>query len=217
MRHALATSVAVLTAIDLLVAYLLVAYLLVAYLPLVGRERGLSPAFVGLLLSVRGLATLASRLALPVLMSSLGRRMTLGGNLFAAGLATVALGVATRPAVFLALMVVIGFGLGVGQPITASWVAGQAPWGPGGGSAGAAARGQSRWATAAACDGGTGCRPRRHGPGVRRRWSGADGLGAVDPAHRPRSLTSTRGWNLSEPGGKYCSPGAPRGRPRGRP
>jgi MFS family permease len=119
MRHALATSVAVLTAVDLLVAYL----------PLVGRERGLSPAFVGLLLSVRGLATLASRLALPVLMSSLGRRMTLGGNLFAAGLAITALGVATRPAVFLALMVVIGFGLGVGQPITASWVAGQAPAG----------------------------------------------------------------------------------------
>jgi MFS family permease len=119
MRHALVTSVAVLTAVDLLVAYL----------PLVGRERGLSPAFVGLLLSVRGLATLASRLALPVLMSSLGRRMTLGGNLFAAGLAITALGVATRPAVFLALMVVIGFGLGVGQPITASWVAGQAPAG----------------------------------------------------------------------------------------
>jgi MFS family permease len=117
MRHALATSIAVLTAVDLLVAYL----------PLVGREQGLSPAFVGLLLSVRGLATLASRLALPVLMSSLGRRMTLGGNLFAAGLALAALSVATRPAVFLALVVVIGFGLGVGQPITASWVAGQAP------------------------------------------------------------------------------------------
>ncbi|HEX6578318.1 MAG TPA: MFS transporter [Jiangellaceae bacterium] len=117
MRHELATSIAVLTAVDLLVAYL----------PLVGREHGLSPAFVGLLLSVRGLATLASRLALPVLMASLGRRMTLGGNLFAAGLAFAALSVATRPAVFLALVVVIGFGLGVGQPITASWVAGQAP------------------------------------------------------------------------------------------
>lgn len=117
MRHALATSIAVLTAVDLLVAYL----------PLIGRERGLSPAFVGLLLSVRGLATLASRLALPALMSRLGRRMTLGGNLFAAGLALASLGVATRPAAFLALVVVIGFGLGVGQPITASWVAGQAP------------------------------------------------------------------------------------------
>ena len=69
MRHALATSVAVRTAIYLLVASLLVAYLPLPYLPLVGRERGLSTAFVGLLLSVRGLATLASRLALPVLMS----------------------------------------------------------------------------------------------------------------------------------------------------
>jgi MFS family permease len=117
MRHALATSIAVLTAVDLPVAYL----------PLVGRERGLSPAFVGLLLSVRSLATLASRLALPLLMSTLGRRMTLAGNLFAAGLALAALAVATRPAAFLAFVVVLGFGLGVGQPITASWVAGQAP------------------------------------------------------------------------------------------
>jgi predicted MFS family arabinose efflux permease len=105
----LLASMALLSAVDLLTAYL----------PLVAEERGIAPATVGVLLALRAAASLVSRIGLGALAARFGRRSlivasTLGS---AAALAVVAL---PLPGVlWMALALVVGgLLLGIGQPLT---------------------------------------------------------------------------------------------------
>ncbi|CAM5567010.1 MFS transporter [Streptomyces badius] len=110
-------SMAVLSATDVLTAYL----------PVVGEHRSIAPATVGLLLSLRAAATIACRLLMAPLLRLLGRRALLTTGCLLAGLlcAGVALPV---PVPFLALMLaVLGFCLGVGQPLSMTTVVRAAP------------------------------------------------------------------------------------------
>ena len=50
---------------------------LIAYLPLLGEARGIAPAFIGLLLSVRAASGLIARVALPAMLRWLGRARVL--------------------------------------------------------------------------------------------------------------------------------------------
>jgi MFS family permease len=96
---------------------------LAAYLPLYGESAGLSVALVGALLSIRAGATLVSRLFLVRLIAWLGRRRLLALSL---GVSTLGLGLipfTTSPPVLVVLMVLGGFALGMGQPMTIAWVA----------------------------------------------------------------------------------------------
>ncbi|MDO4917946.1 MFS transporter [Kocuria sp.] len=93
--------------------------ILTAFLPLVGEATGVAPSVVGLLLGARGLASIASRLLLPWLSERFSRRALLIASLLASGLALV------FPPLFLdrfwcsaAFLVVGGFFLGLGQPLT---------------------------------------------------------------------------------------------------
>lgn len=112
-------SLAVLSATDILTAYL----------PVVGEHRGIDPAVIGLLLSLRAAATIACRLVLTPLLRQLGRKVLLTvtcllGALLCAG---VALPV---PVWALALVLaVLGFCLGVGQPLSMTTVVQAAPAG----------------------------------------------------------------------------------------
>ncbi|MEU2686854.1 MFS transporter [Streptomyces hygroscopicus] len=117
MPNALLASFTVLSSIDLLSAYL----------PAYGAARGLSVRTIGLLLAVQGAASLLARVGMLRLIRLLTRRrlLSLSMGLSAAGLAVLPL-VGRLPGLCL-LMVVIGFGLGLGQPITLGWVAGHAP------------------------------------------------------------------------------------------
>ncbi|WP_326686185.1 MFS transporter [Streptomyces sp. NBC_01795] len=117
MPNALLASFTVLSAVDLLIVYL----------PAYGAARGLSVQTVGLLLAVQGVASLVARVGMLRLIRRLTRRrlLTLSMVAAAAGLAVLPL-VDWLPGLYL-LMVVIGFGLGLGQPITLSWVADHAP------------------------------------------------------------------------------------------
>lgn len=101
--------------------------LLAAYLPAYGEAQGISVQTVGFLLAVQGIAALVARLAMLRLIAALTRQrlLALSMLLAAAGMASLPLLHDTR-ALF-AAMVVVGFGLGLGQPITLAWVAGQAP------------------------------------------------------------------------------------------
>lgn len=117
MKEALVTSIAVLTAVDLLVAYL----------PVLGEDNGISPAFIGLVLSVQAGAGLISRLVVAPMIGRFGRRMTLIANIAVAGLALAGLSLVPPQPVLLVLGAVIGFGLGLTQPITTAWVADRAP------------------------------------------------------------------------------------------
>ncbi len=111
------TSLAVLSTTDVLTAYL----------PVLGEERGIAPGVVGVLLSLRAAASVASRVALPVMTAWLGRQMLLVASCVTAGLLCALLAV-PMPVWGLAFaLLVLGFGLGVGQPLTMSTVVQAAP------------------------------------------------------------------------------------------
>ncbi|MFE6620903.1 MFS transporter [Streptomyces sp. NPDC057740] len=110
-------SLAVLSATDILTAYL----------PVVGEHRGIAPSVIGLLLSLRAAATIACRLVLTPLLRLLGRTLLLTLTCLLAALlcAGIALPV---PVWALALMLaVLGFCLGVGQPLSMTTVVQAAP------------------------------------------------------------------------------------------
>ena len=119
MPQAMLASLAVLSTIDIVVAYL----------PVYGVANGIPVATVGLLLAVRGAASMVSRAFMLPLRRLLGRRRLLVGSIAAPALTLLLLpivGPATAP-LFIA-MALIGFGLGLGQPLTMSWVATRAPF-----------------------------------------------------------------------------------------
>jgi len=110
-------SLAVLSATDILTAYL----------PVVGEHRGIAPSVIGLLLSLRAAATIACRLVLTPLLRLLGRAMLLTVTCLLA--AVLCAGIALPVPVWaLALMLaLLGFCLGVGQPLSMTTVVQAAP------------------------------------------------------------------------------------------
>ncbi|MCE7000717.1 MFS transporter [Saccharothrix sp. S26] len=113
----LAVSCVVIAAVDITLVYL----------PALGAERGIPSGVVGVLLAVRAAASMTSRLFLGRLAAWLGRHRLLLGSvaLAAAGLAAAAV---PMPVWLLgAVVLVVGLGLGVGQPLTMSWLAEATP------------------------------------------------------------------------------------------
>ncbi|GAA1754868.1 MFS transporter [Kocuria aegyptia] len=102
--------------------------ILTAFLPLVGERAGVSPAWIGVLLAVRGGASIVSRVLLPWLAHRLSRRALLLVSLYGAG-CTLAVppAVITMPWLAAALLFVGGFCLGLGQPITMTLVSTAVP------------------------------------------------------------------------------------------
>lgn len=115
MGPAMLASMTVLSAMDILVVYL----------PALGEERGVTPATIGALLAVRAGASMASRLLLGRLIRWFGREPLMIVSLGIAAVAVVSLAVLPLPLMFVA-MAVAGWTLGVGQPMTMSWVAARA-------------------------------------------------------------------------------------------
>ncbi|MEE4489814.1 MFS transporter [Streptomyces sp. BE230] len=110
-------SLAVLSATDILTAYL----------PVVGEHRGIAPATVGLLLSLRAAATIACRLVMTPMLRVLGRAALLGSTCLLAGVLCAGIAL-PAPVWALALMLaVLGFCLGVGQPLSMTTVVRAAP------------------------------------------------------------------------------------------
>lgn len=117
MPQAMVASVTVLVTIDLLVAYL----------PAYGEANGIAVATVGILLSVRAAASVLSRLAMVMLINAFGRRNVFMLSLLLPAVALVLVPVLPSIGALYVLMAVAGFGLGLGQPLSVSWVAGSAP------------------------------------------------------------------------------------------
>lgn len=117
---ALLVSLVVLVALDVLIAYL----------PVIGERRGISAGVVGMVLSARAMASMVSRAAMSRMLRRLGRRRVLSGSLMLAAVGACGLTVATTPTQLAILVVLFGLGIGIGSPLTGSWLAGSAP--PGG-------------------------------------------------------------------------------------
>jgi len=116
VARALATSATVLAVVDLTVVYL----------PALGAERGLTAATVGLMLTTRAVFSMVSRLGLGQMSRKLGRMRLM---VFSLALSTAALCAAAIPMpawLLFVVMAVLGLGLGIGQPLTMSWLSAQA-------------------------------------------------------------------------------------------
>lgn len=99
------------------------------YLPVLGTERGLSAGAIGLLLALRAGASMVSRFFLGSLSAILGRGRLLTGSVFAAAISMAMLPVDLPLQLLAVAATVMGFGLGVGQPLTMSWLAESSPAG----------------------------------------------------------------------------------------
>jgi MFS family permease len=118
MREAMLSSITILASIDILAAYL----------PLLGEATGLSVQTVGALLAVRAGGSVVSRLFMATVLVRFGRRLVLSTGLGAAGFGMLLLPLADGNVVTLFIgMALVGLGLGLGQPITISWVSTIAP------------------------------------------------------------------------------------------
>jgi MFS family permease len=119
LLRALLVSCVVLAAVDITLVYL----------PALGADRGLAAGFVGLLLTLRAVASMSSRLFLGRLVRLAGRRRLM---IVSVALSAVSMALVAAPlpaAVMAAAVVLLGLGLGVGQPVTMSWLAEVAPTG----------------------------------------------------------------------------------------
>ncbi|MFF3764263.1 MFS transporter [Streptomyces sp. NPDC001922] len=113
------TSLAVLSATDILTAYL----------PVIGEHRGIAPATIGVLLSLRAAATIACRLVMTPMIRLVGRTALLAGSCLLAALLCGSIAVPLPVPVLAGVLAALGFCLGVGQPLSMTTVVQAAPAG----------------------------------------------------------------------------------------
>ncbi|KOV91211.1 MFS transporter [Streptomyces sp. NRRL B-3648] len=101
--------------------------ILTAYLPVVGEHRGIAPSVIGVLLSLRAGATIACRLVLTPLLRLLGRPALLTVTCLSAALLCAGVALPVPVWGLGAMLAVLGFCLGVGQPLSMTTVVQAAP------------------------------------------------------------------------------------------
>jgi MFS family permease len=104
------------------VAVLSAADVFTTYMPVLGEQRGISPGVVGVILGLRAAASIASRVGIATIVRAVGRARLIALSAFAAAGAFIALTFTMNVWVIGALVVVIGFGLGFGQPLSMTMV-----------------------------------------------------------------------------------------------
>lgn len=96
--------------------------LLTAYLPVLAQQRGVPVGFVGVLLAIRAGASMVSRLWVHGLVRHVGRRRLLTASMLLAAAGLAVLPVFGNRAALSVVMGLTGFVLGVGAPLTMTWV-----------------------------------------------------------------------------------------------
>ena len=115
----LLASLALLAAVDVIVAYL----------PVLAQQAGVGPGVVGLLLSLRAAGSIVSRLLGPALVRRLGRTPLLVGSTLASAVLLAAVPLSGSPLGWAGLLLAAGVLLGFGQPLTMVLVVRTAPSG----------------------------------------------------------------------------------------
>ncbi|WP_247047647.1 MFS transporter [Arthrobacter rhizosphaerae] len=93
--------------------------IIVAFLPLLGEEKGIAPVGIGILLAVRAAASITSRLLLSVMLTRWSRTGLITASLVGAGVSLSILPwLFGNPVSAAVLLAIVGFFLGLGQPIT---------------------------------------------------------------------------------------------------
>lgn len=117
VARAIGTSALIVAAVDLTVVYI----------PALGIEREMTAASVGALLTIRAVASMLSRLFLGRAAARIGRARLMGVSIAMAAISFLILATPVPEWAIFATMVTVGLGLGVGQPLTMSWVTEQVP------------------------------------------------------------------------------------------
>jgi MFS family permease len=102
---------------------------LTAFLPVLGTQRGIPPAVIGGLLSLRAATSILSRVLIPWMVGRLGRIRLLAASAAGSALLTAALPLAGDAVALAVLLAAAGFLLGIGQPLTMSMVVQAVPAG----------------------------------------------------------------------------------------
>ena len=105
------------------VALLTAADLITAYLPVVGERNGIAPVVVGALLAARGLSAAASRMLLGHLSRRWSRRTLVLASTIGGAVTTALLAITAWVPLLAVALVLGGFLLGLGQPLTMTQVA----------------------------------------------------------------------------------------------
>lgn len=113
--RSLAVSAAVLTTVDLMYAFV----------PVWATDNGITAPTVGLLLALRAAVSVLSRLGLTRLIGKFGRKALLLTSIAVAALALLALPLVGAYGA-IGVMIGLGIGLGIPQPLTMAWVTGLA-------------------------------------------------------------------------------------------
>jgi MFS family permease len=100
------------------IAVLSAADVFTAYLPVLGEQRGIGPAVIGVLLAVRAAFSLVSRIGIGTLVQRVGRLRLITLSAAAAAVALAAMTFTHNVLVLGALCAVVGVGLGFGQPLS---------------------------------------------------------------------------------------------------
>jgi MFS family permease len=119
MPPALATSAIVLASIDLFLAFA----------PALGHERGISTETVSIMLVVRSLMSMFSRLFLGQLIRLVGRRILLASTIAISAATLICMVLPLSPIWYVVISAVYGFAVGTCQPITMAWVSEITPHG----------------------------------------------------------------------------------------
>ena len=103
--------------------------LVAVYLPALGVERSIPAGVIGVLLTVRALATMASRLGLGLLVARFGRQQLIVASTGISAVALAALVIPMNSWVMAGVLIVAGIALGIGQPLTMTTISLAAPEG----------------------------------------------------------------------------------------
>jgi len=100
---------------------------LVVILPLVGTQLGINPVVIGAILSIRSAAAMISRFSLGRLTSTFGSARVMNVSMFISAIFLFVLAFATTEITLGVVMAIVGFLLGIGQPLTMSIVSKKSP------------------------------------------------------------------------------------------
>jgi MFS family permease len=95
---------------------------LVVFLPVFGKDRGFSSGSIGIILAIRAASSMLSRVNLGKLTEHVGYFRLLVGSIVISSFACL-FAIFSKSPLFLGVVILIaGFSLGVGQPMTMAWV-----------------------------------------------------------------------------------------------
>lgn len=92
------------------------------FMPLLGRQFGMTPTQIGILLAIRAISTMAVRIVLGTITQKFGMKNSLQFGSLVTLLSCVAVAVVTDFWWLALVMAIAGFAMGIGQPSTMAWV-----------------------------------------------------------------------------------------------